>query len=245
MYKQLKLYRYVFFLMIVLLSGCKLHRKLITDEVVYKDGNTQTGTIIKCDTQQIRLKKADESVQIIFWSNIDSVQPKKLKTFWFGLNLGIYNTPYFSVFQNKKFIASGIGLEAKIGIARRGIKMFYLHRTINKGNPYNAAKIGFGYQYYFKGNYYPALNSWFTGTEINLMSIRFNNGVQFALEPFGGYERRVSDCLRLHIKLQLQFNLANKNNTTGINFTVGAHYLNRNFKHYYSVLNKQHRLLKR
>ena len=96
--KNYSIHSICFFFFASVFTGCMNtnYRKLLTDEVVLKDGNSQTGTIIQCDSSNLRIKKIDESITNIPWTSIDTVQGKKLKTFFFGANMGIYKTPYFS-----------------------------------------------------------------------------------------------------------------------------------------------------
>lgn len=223
-------------------TGCFNSRKLVTDEIVFKDGNSQTGTILQCDSTSIRLKKMDESVITIAWENIDTIQGKKLKTLWIGSNYGYYKAPYFSVFRNEAMTAKSIGMQHKIGMAYRGNKLYYLGLTIIPSKPYTVTKFGFGYQQYLGATTYIGKQSFFVGGEFNLMNAKYNNGSQVTLEPFSGYEYRCTPQLRLSFKLQLQFNLANKNSQTGISTTIGIHFLRRNFKRYYQSLNHEHRL---
>ena len=226
---------------IVLFQSCNHTRKLITDEVFLKDGNTQTGTIIKSDTVSLKLKKPDESVINYSWAQIDSVKGKKYKTFWMGFNSGYYKVPYFSVFKNEPFAAENLGVELKIGMAYRGNAMHYLNLTSVSAKPYSVTKFGYGYLRYVAKKTYLTQHSFFVGSEFNLMNAEYNNGSQFTIEPFTGYETRLNSYLRVHVKLGLQFNVANKNQQTGVNLTVGLHFLKRNFHKYYSILNTQHR----
>lgn len=231
-----------FILFAVFLSSCSNYRKLLTDEVVLKDGNSQTGTIVLCDSTNLKIKKIDESISIIPWATIDTVQGKKLKTFFCGTNIGYYNTPYFSVFRNEPMVVRSLGMQYKIGFAFRGNKLAYTHLTISPATPYAITKFGFGYQKYLGKTTYQKKNSYFWGSEFNFMNVKYNNGAQTTLEPFTGYERKLNATIRIHCKLGLQFNLANKNNQTGVNFTVGIHFMRRNFTLYYETLNSEHRL---
>jgi hypothetical protein len=232
---------YLFFLASVL-TGCMNYRKLLTDEVVQKDGNSQTGTIIKIDSANLKLKKIDESISIIPWSVIDTVQGKKLKTLWFGINTGYYKVPYFSVFRNESFTGRSLGFQLKAGLALRGTKLFYLHLSHTPSLPYAVTKIGFGYQKYLGASSYIRKNTFFVGSEINMMNVKFNNGPQLILEPFTGFEKKLNEHLRIHFKFGLQFNFANKNSGSGVNASIGIHYMRRNFKKYYNTLNTEHRL---
>ena len=225
----------------VFFSSCSNYRKLLIDEVVLKDGNSHTGTIMNIDSASLKLKKIDESISIIPWSAIDTVQGKKLRTLWLGLNVGYYKTPYFSVFRNEAIIGRSLGMEYKVGIATRGVKLYYLNLGIYPAKPYAISKFGFGYQHYLgRGNYYTKKNNFFVGGEANLMSVKYNNGTQTTLEPFTGFERKCNERIRVHFKLGLQINLANKNNQTGVNASIGIHFMKRNFKKYYELLNKEH-----
>jgi hypothetical protein len=218
------------------------YRKAITDEVVLKDGNSQTGTIIKSDSATIKIKQIDESIRIIPWNAIDTVQGKKLKTLWFGANIGYYKAPYFSVFRNEAMVAENFGLQFKVGLALRGQKLYYFHISPLPDQPYPVTKYGLGFQRYLGGTTYLKKNTFFVGSEFNLMNVKLNNGPQMTLEPFTGFEKKLNEHLRIHFKLQLQFNLANKNSSAGVNTTVGIHFMRRNFKRYYNTLNKEHRL---
>lgn len=235
-----------YFICIILLafafSGCRNYRKLITDEIVLKDGNSQTGTIIKCDSASLKIKKMDESISIIPWTLVDTVQGKKLKTIWFGANFGYYKIPYFSVFRNEPFTPEQFGMEYKIGIANRGVKLYYLDLTYAPTHPYAITKFGFGYQYYLGASTYLRKNTFFVGGEFNLLKAQYNNRSQFTLEPYTGFERKCNEHLRVHFKFQLQMNLANKNSKVGVNTTIGIHFMKRNFKRYYNTLNTEHRL---
>lgn len=229
-------------LLLTLLSGCTNFRRLVTDEVVLKDENSLTGTILKCDSATVKLKTMDESIHLIPWTNIDTVQGKKLKTLFLGLNTGFYNAPFFSVFKNEPMAAKGLGMQYKLGVAMRGRRLYYINLSYVSGQPYPVSKFGAGYQRYLKKGTYLKDNCFFIGTEFDLMKAKYNNGRQFTFEPFAGFEKKIGEQLRVHVKLGLQFNFANKNNATGANLTVGLHFLKRNFKKYYDVLNNERRL---
>ncbi len=233
------------FLSVSALTGCLNYRDLITDEIVLKDGNSQTGTIIQSDSTNLKVKKIDESISIIPWTTIDTIQGKKLKTFWVGANFGYYNTPYFSVFRNEPFVGKQFGSQYKVGFAMRGIRLYYLNLSYSPAKPYAVTKFGLGYQRYIRSTTYLKNNSCFWGSELNLMNAKYNNGSQITLEPFTGFEKKYNERLRLHFKFGLQFNLANKNNQTGFNMTIGAHFIKRNFKKEYEVLNKEHRVYRK
>ncbi len=239
--------RYFIFLVLfaVSLSSCNNYRRLLTDEVVLKDGNSQTGTIVQCDSTNLKIKKIDESISVIPWTSIDTVQGKKLKTVFAGINMGYYNTPYFSVFRNEPFTGRAFGMQYKIGIAYRGNKILYTHLTYSPAKPYAITKFGIGYQKYIGASTYIKKNSYFWGSEFNLMGVKYNNGTQTTIEPFTGYERKLNENIRVHFKFALQFNLANKNEQTGVNFTLGVHFLKKNFKKQYEILNKEHRIYRK
>jgi hypothetical protein len=231
--------------MILLLSGCMSYKKFLTDEIVLKDGNSQTGTIIKVDSAIIKIRQVDESIRIIPWQAVDTIQGKKLKTFWIGTNIGYYKVPYFSVFRNEPFAAENVGFQIKAGITLRGTKLFYFQIGYVNGKPYSVTKYGFGFQRYLGASTYLRKNAFFTGAELNFMNVEYNNGPQITMEPFTGFERKLNEHLRIHFKLGLQFNLANKNSNAGINTTIGIHFMKRNFKKYYNTLNNEHRLPRR
>lgn len=232
-------------LLISLLSSCINYRKPITDEVVMKDGNSQTGTIITCDSANLKLKKIDESISRIPWSAVDTVQGKKLRTFWLGANFGYYNTPYFSVFRNEAITGQSFGMQYKIGMAYRGTKLYYLNLSYMPAAPYSITKSGFGFQRYLGGRTYLKDNCFFVGSEFNFMNAKYNNGAQTTVEPFTGYEKKLNERLRIHFKFGVQFNISNKNNQTGFNATIGIHFLKKNFKKNYEILNKEHRMYRK
>lgn len=224
------------------LTGCINYKKLITDEIIFKDGNSQTGTIIQSDSINIRIKKIDESLNIIPWKLVDTIEGKKFKTIWFGTNVGYYNTPYFSVFRNESIIAKQYGIQYKIGLAYRALKLYYINLSFSPAKPYSVTKFGLGYQRYLGKTSYLKNNSFFVGSELNLMNAKYNNGSQTTLEPFTGFEKKYYDRILLHFKFGLQFNLANKNNQAGFNTTIGIHFMKKNFKKYYERLNREHRI---
>lgn len=230
------------FLLAMILTSCSNYKKLITDEVVLKDGNSQTGTIIQCDTANLKLLKSDESKLIIPWANVDTIQGKKLKTLWLGVNLGYYRVPYFSVFRNESMTGEALGMQYKAGLAYRGNKLYYLNLTYVPSKPYSITKFGFGYQHYIGKNNYTKNNCYFVGGEFNFMNAKYNNGAQTTLESFTGFERKCNEHFRLHAKLGFQYNVANKNNNLGVNLTIGATFMKKNFKKHYDILNKEHRI---
>ncbi len=226
------------------LDSCSKYTRLITDEVVLKDGNSQTGTILNCDSLKLSLKKIDESIFIIPWEKIDSVKGKKLKTFWVGFNYGYYSTPYFSVFGNEAINAKDFGSQMKFGIAMRGNKLFYVNVFHLPAERERINKKGFGYQYYIKKTNYLSSKSLFVGSEINLMNVSLNNGSQLTIDPFIGLERKWKEQVRFQLKLGLQLNMFNRNNTTGFNFSIGTTLLKKNFQKQYALINKEHKLIK-
>lgn len=231
----------LFILLIAALASCNNYRKLLTDEVVLKDGNSQTGTIIKCDSTSLRLKKIDESISIIPWNTVDTIQGKKLRTLFYGINMGYYNTPYFSVFRNERLSPKSFGMEFKAGMALRGQRLYYGQFSIIPAKPYSITKLGIGYQRYVGAGYIHK-NCFFWGSELNLLNAQYNNGPQITLEPFTGFEKKCNEYIRLHFKFGVQINMANKNNQLGANATIGVHFMKRNFKRYYTKLNAEHRL---
>ena len=236
------LFYFLFLITSLLFFSCINYKRNITDEVFLKNGNTETGTIIKADSNSLRIKKVDESQLSINWNIIDSVNGKKFKTLWLGANFGTYNTPYFSVFRNQSYMSSAGGFQLKIGLAYRGAKLYYIDFFHTPTKPYAVNKFGLGFQRYVFGNYLKKRHSFFVGSEFNAMSIRYNNGPQFAYEPFTGYEVKLNEHIRLNARFGLQINLFNKNNQTGANLSVGIHFMKRNFKKYYDYLNKEHRV---
>lgn len=228
----------------LLLFGCKRYKKLIKEEVILKDKNSITGTIMNSDSVTLSLKRFDKSSVNIPWNDIDTIIGKRFKTLWVGFNTGYYNTPYFSVFRNQPINSNSLGFESKIGKAVRGKWLTYFAWTYIPAKPYIVNKWGFGLQQYIIKGTYLSDQSLFWGMEYHLMNAKFNNGVQMCIETFNGYERKLTDQLRIHGKLQVQYNLANKNNSFGVNITVGVHFMKRNFKKHYTTLNKERRLPK-
>ncbi|MFM9943632.1 MAG: hypothetical protein ACKVQB_00220 [Bacteroidia bacterium] len=220
------------------------YKRFITDEIVLKDGSSQTGTILHSDTLNLQIKKIDESVGIIPWENVESVKGKKYRTFWLGGNLGYYHTPYFSVFRNEAMEAKHFGKQLKVGLAVRGNKLYYFNLFNSPANPYEVKKVGFGYQRYLAKTTYLGPTSVFAGYEVNFMNVTFNNGSQLTFEPFAGFEKKFKEQIRFHFKLGFQFNMGNKNNEMGFNMTIGTTLLRRNFKKHYDILNREHRFSK-
>lgn len=241
---SLKKNKIFLYLTVVLLSfsGCINFKKNITDEIVLKDGNSHTGTILKCDSAKIKLQKIDESVLFISWTDVNAVQGKKFKSLWISADLGYFKSPYFSVFKNEAKTAESLGFQFKGGMALRSKKLFYFQIIALPSKPYSVNKLGLGYQKYLSAGSYLSKNAFFAGSEINLMYATRNNGPQLTLEPFAGIEKKINEQIRIHFKVGLQFNIANKNNKAGINATIGVLYLKRNFKNYYDILNSEHKL---
>lgn len=233
---------FLFISALMLLSGCLNYRRMITDEVVLKDQNSQTGTIIQSDSAKLKLKKIDESVTVIKWDDIDTIIGKKFKTAFIGANFGYYNVPYFSVFRNENRSAYGAGYQYKLGYALRGNNLFYFSLLFVPAKPYGITKTGLGYQRYLGHTTYLKRTAFFVGGEFNLMNVKQNNGVQTCIEPFTGYEYKLAAHVRVHVKFGLQLNLANKNTSMGSNLTVGFHFMRKNFKKRYNYLNTQHRI---
>lgn len=236
--------KYLFLSVFVLFfsTGCLNYRRLITDEVVLKDQNSQTGTIIESDSVKLKLKRIDESVNVIKWDDIDTIVGKKFKTVFIGANLGYHNTPYFSVFRYEARSAYGAGYQYKIGYALRGNSLYYLSLLFCPATPYNVTKTGLGYQRYLGHTTYLKRMAFFVGGEFNLMNVKQNNGAQVTFEPFTGYEYKLAAHVRVHLKFGLQINLANKNNATGSNISIGFHFMRKNFQKRYTYLNTQHRI---
>lgn len=232
-------------LVVTFFFSCANYKRLITDEVVLKDGNSHTGTIVQCDSVNLKIQKSDESKLIIPWASIDSVTGKKFKTLWIGANTGYYKAPYFSVFRNEALVAENLGMQFKIGVATRGVKLYYVTLMILPDEPYNMNKFGFGFQRYAARSTYLRRNSFFVGTEVDFMNVKQNNGSQITFEPFTGYERKLNERCRIHFKLGLQFNLFNKNNQTGVNTTIGFHFMKKDFRKYYDALNKEHTIIRK
>jgi hypothetical protein len=218
------------------------YKRLVTDEVILKDENSHTGTIMASDSTKIKLKKIDESMMVIKWDDVDTVVGKKFKTVFIGANIGYHNIPYFSVFRNENMTGHAAGYQYKIGYAYRSNNLYYLTFLFSPAKPYEINKLGVGYQRYLGTTSYLSKTGFFIGGEANLMNAKNNNGTQFCIEPFTGYEVRLAVHARVHFKFGLQFNLANKNSSVGSNFSIGFHFMRKNFKKRYQYLNTKHRL---
>ncbi len=229
-------------LAITFLTSCLNYRKLVTDEVVLKDQNSQTGTIIESDTAKLKLRKIDESVSVIPWNTVDTVIGKKFKTVFVGANIGYYNIPYFSVFRNESMSGHAAGFQYKAGYALRSNSLFYFQFLYSPASPYGITKFGVGYQRYLGQTTYLKKRAFFVGGEFSLMNVKNNNGAQACLEPFTGYELKLAAHIRVHFKFGLQLNLANKNNALGSNFSIGFHFMRKNFTKRYNYLNKEHHI---
>jgi hypothetical protein len=225
-----------------MLNGCINYKKLVTDEVVLNDQNSQTGTIIHSDSANLKLKKIDESISVIPWNIIDTIIGKKFKTVFAGANIGYYNIPYFSVFRNEAMTGRAAGFQYKIGYALRGNNLYYLQLLYSPATPYAITKFGAGYQRYLGHTSYLKKRGFFVGGEFNFMNVKNNNGAQATLEPFTGYELKLAAHVRVHFKFGLQISLANKNNAMGSNFSLGFHFMRKNFKKRYDHINKEHRI---
>jgi hypothetical protein len=235
-------YLFITLFAFLFLTNCINYKRNITEEVVLKDQNSQTGTIIESDTAKLKIKHIDESVNIIKWSDVDTVIGKKLKTVFVGANFGYYNIPYFSVFRNESMSGNAAGYQYKVGYAFRSTNLAYFSFLFSPAQPYSITKVGAGYQRYLGASTYLRKRSFFIGGEFNLMNVKYNTGAQASIEPFTGYELKLAAHVRVHLKFGLQINLANKNNSIGSNFSVGFHFLRKNFKKRYNYLNTQHRI---
>lgn len=229
-------------LAITFLSSCINYRRAISDEVVLKDQNSLTGTITQSDSLNLKLKRIDESTTIIPWETIDTIVGKKFKTVFVGANIGYYNIPYFSVFRNESMTGKAVGYQYKVGYALRGKNLYYLQFLFSPAKPYSITKFGAGYQRYLGQTTYLRKRAFFVGGEFNLMNVENNNGAQASLEPFTGYELKLAAHVRVHFKFGLQFSLANKNNSMGSNFSIGFHFMRKNFKKRYDHINTTHRI---
>ena len=236
--------KYLFFSISALffLNSCINYKRLVTDEVVLKDQNSQTGTIIESDTAKLKLKHLDESVNVIKWTDVDTVIGKKLKTVFVGANFGYYNIPYFSVLRNESRSGYGAGYQYKVGYAFRSNSLYYLSFLYSPAKPYTINKVGVGYQRYLGASTYLRKRAFFIGGEFNMMNVEHNNGAQACFEPFTGYELKLAAHVRVHFKFAIQFNIANKNSGLGSNLSMGFHFMRKNFTKRYNYLNTQHRI---
>jgi hypothetical protein len=229
-------------LLAVLLHSCSVYRKNIVDEVVLRDQNSHTGTILKTDSVNVKLMKPDESIILIPWAKIDTIGGKRLKTIWGGMNAGYYSIPYYSVLKDTAILSKTAGFQFKVGTTFRGDKLLYLNLVTCPAQPNHINFFGVGYQKYIYKSTYLQQNAFFVGSEFNFLNAKTNNGAQFTLQPYAGIERKLSDQIRIHFKWALQINFANKNPKTGANFTVGIHFLRKNFNYRYSYLNREHKV---
>lgn len=224
------------------LTNCINYKRNITEEVVLNDQNSQTGTIIESDSAKLKLKHIDESVNVIRWSDVDTVIGKKFKTVFVGANFGYHTIPYFSVLRNEARSGYSAGYQYKVGYAVRSANLYYLSFLFAPARPYSITKLGIGYQRYLGMSTYLRKRAFFIGGEFNLMNVKYNNGAQACLEPFTGYELKLAAHVRVHFKFAIQFNLANKNSNPGSNFSIGFHFMRKNFKKRYDYLNTRHRI---
>jgi hypothetical protein len=227
---------------VIILSSCVNYKRLVADEVVLKDQNSHTGTIMESDSSKIKLKKIDESMMIIKWDDVDTVVGKKLKTVFIGASIGYYNIPYFSVFRNEAMTGHAVGYQYRIGYAYRGNTLCYFNYLFSPASPYAINKLGVGYQRYLGTTSYLKRTAFYFGGEANIMNVKNNNGAQFCIEPFTGYELKLAAHVRMHLRFGLQLNLANKNSSLGSNFSLGFNFMRKNFKKRYDYLNTRHRV---
>jgi hypothetical protein len=225
--------------LIAQITACVVPRHHVREEVVLRNGNTQTGKILHCDSLALTIKGADKSTSVLPWAEIDSVRGLRLRTWWVGANVGFSHTPYFSVFRNEGMAANGLVAQAKVGWARHGRNLQYVHFSVFPNPTERLSKFGYGVQRYLWQGYLQQ-NGIFFGSEFNLLNAKLNNGSQISIEPFAGYDRQIKEQWRLQIKMGIQVNPLNRNNGTGFCTSVGFNYQLRNLHKRYRQLNQQH-----
>jgi hypothetical protein len=223
------------FLFIMSITACNSYLKTVTEEVVLKNGETATGKLMYCDSSSLKLQKMDLSLSVYNWSEVDSVRGIKFKTHILSFNSGYFSTPYYSVFRGENFKPNNLGFQMRVGTAKFHRTFNYVHYTFIPSNPYNISKLGMGTQRYILSDM-ASKKSFLAGLEGNLLFINYNNVPQVALEPFIGYEFKLNDQLRLHVKMGTQRSILSKNPDWGIHFTAGINFLSKNYKkHYHSI----------
>ena len=225
----------VFVLLAFVLTNCNSYKRSIKEEVILKNGNSETGRIITSDSTQLKIKKADASVSVIQWEDIDKIRGIKLFSPALSINGGLYFNPYFSVFRNENYYPTNGGAAIRAGMVKYGKRFRYFNLVIIPARPYSIAKTGYGFQRYFRRDY---LNNWniHAGSEFNLMHIRYNNAPQFCIEPFAGAEIKWTENLRCNAKFGIMACPFSKSDRMGVNFSFGINYIMVDFKKRYDTL---------
>lgn len=225
-------------LVISLFTACRNQSKLINDRLVLKDGSELTGRIQSSDSTTLRLEQKDESIRVINFKELDTIYSNKFCTRISSAGLGIFNTAYYSVFENQNHAPTNLGLQLRTGKAFNQNRYHYLNLELIPSKPFNIRKLGAGFEYYKRGGYMSPKNLTL-GFELNLLGVRYNNVPQLTLEPHFGKQWYYKGQMRIYCNAGLQFNLAGRNQNAGVFITGGINYLHIDFGKKYQPLNQK------
>jgi hypothetical protein len=217
---------------------CKNKRPL--EKVVLKDKTEWSGEIVKVDSVQVALKISRSEKKVFDWKDIQRVENVAQRSWVFGYQLGYGHIPYYSMFRGESMSANGIGFQCKLGKTKNGNSIRYFHFAQNTGIPFSVRKWGWGFQRYLLGDD-QARQGLYAGSDVGWMKPQFNNGNQFYLEPFVGYDGQWSKRLRTFAKVGMQWNVLNQNPAIGVSISIGLNFLLQDWDHHYEILNTQHR----
>jgi len=233
-------FQYPLTLLIFSMFFAQCKNKMPLEKVVLKDKTEWSGEIVKVDSVHIALKISRAEKKIFDWKDIQRIDNVAQRSWFIGYQLGGGHVPYYSMFRHESMEANGIGFQIKVGKTKNGNSLRYFHFSQNAGIPFSVRKWGWGFQRYLLGND-QAKRGLYAGSDMGWMKPQFNNGNQFYLEPFAGFDWQWSKRLRTFAKVGMQWNVLNQNPAIGASINIGLNFLLQDWDRHYQVLNTQHR----
>lgn len=209
------------------------------DMLVFKDGNTQTGKIIRCDSVSLVLRKVDHSTTKYEWSQIDSVRGLPYRTYFFSASLGISKVNYWSTLLYRDVKSTSQAFYYRYGNMswRRWAK--YIELEFIGARPFKMQRLGGGVNYYMFTDYTKPWNAYLgLDASINMVDNNKNfvsTGLHF------GTEYLYKNKYRLFAEMDFQKAIFNINKNSSFCFLVGMKWC-KELEKYYKKLNQTRKL---
>ncbi len=231
-----------FICLLILFVESAFAQKRSRDLLVLKNGNTVAGKVIKSDSLNLTLRRADRSTEKYSWQAVDSVRGLALRGFFFSPMLGFTHINYWSTLLYKPIKDNAVSYTYRLGGLVSGHWSRWAQLSFVHSRPFKSQRLGVGFSYYFPFEYIEPL-CFYAGADANITFVTDNRSF-FSMGLHPGVEYWHSKGSRFFVEMDFQRAIFNINQDASFTLRGGVR-LSKELSRFYNSVNATHKVPKK
>ncbi len=232
----------LFHFILVFILQTAFAQKRSRDLLVLKNGNALAGKVLKSDSFNLTLRRADRSTEKYSWQAIDSVRGLALRTPFFSPILGFTHINYWSTLQYKKIKDNAVSYTYRLGGLVSGHWSRWVQLSFVHSQPFKSQRLGIGFSYYFPFEYIEPI-CFYAGADANFSFVTENRSF-FSMGLHPGVEYWHKKDSRFFVEMDLQRAIFNINQNASFSFRGGIRF-SKELSRFYRKVNTTHKVPER